>query len=351
MTNSFYTPTGNPAVLTPGSSALMRAEFQAIANAISTLQNIGGLNSGIDTGTANTYVITPSPAMQAYAEFVWMIFIAANTNTGASTINGNGLGAIPIVKQDGTALLAGDIQAGGMYFVICTSPTSCQLTQSGKAAGVFTTVSASGQITSTLANGTAPFVVTSSTVVSNLNVSQLLGNTWVVPGAIGATTPSTGKFTTVNGNTLTTGTYTLTGGAGKTLTFNNSLTLAGTDATTMTLPPASSNIGYLNIPQNSQSANYTTLIGDEGKCLFHPSSDNNARTFTIDSNANVAFEIGAAITFVNMSATALSIAITADTMYLGGAGTTGTRTLAQYGVATALKIDSTHWIISGSGLT
>ncbi len=35
--------------------------------------------------------------------------------------------------------------------------------------------------------------------------------------------------TSINGNTFTTGTYTLTGAAGKTLTFNNSITLTGTD--------------------------------------------------------------------------------------------------------------------------
>jgi len=38
-------------------------------------------------------------------------------------------------------------------------------------------------------------------------------------------------------------------------------------------------------------------------------------------------------------------------MYLAGTGTTGTRTLAQYGMATAVKITSTSWIISGNGLT
>lgn len=36
---------------------------------------------------------------------------------------------------------------------------------------------------------------------------------------------------------------------------------------------------------------------------------------------------------------------------LAGPGTTGTRTLAQYGVCTALKVDTTLWIISGTGLT
>jgi len=64
--------------------------------------------------------------------------------------------------------------------------------------GAFTTISATGQITSTLATGTAPFVVSSTTQVSNLNVSQLEGKTWAVPGTIGSTTPSTGAFTTIS---------------------------------------------------------------------------------------------------------------------------------------------------------
>lgn len=38
---------------------------------------------------------------------------------------------------------------------------------------------------------------------------------------------------TLNGNTFTAGSYTLTGGAGKTFTFNNTLTLSGTDGSTL----------------------------------------------------------------------------------------------------------------------
>jgi len=109
-------------------------------------------------------------------------------------------------------------------------------------------------------------------------------------------------------------------------------------------------VGYLNIPQNSQSAAYTTVLGDAGKQIFHPSSDNNARTFTIDSNANVAYPIGTAITFINLINT-VTIAITSDTLILAGTGTTGSRTLAANGVATAVKVASTTWIISGTGLT
>jgi hypothetical protein len=143
---------------------------------------------------------------------------------------------------------------------------------------------------------------------------------------------------------------TLTIADGKTLAANNSVTLAGTDSTTMTFPPASASVGYLNVPQNSQSAAYTTVMADGGKSIFHPSTDNNARIFTIDSNANVSYPVGTAITFVNMINT-VTISITSDTMYLAGTGTTGSRTLAIYGVATAYKMTSTTWIISGTGLT
>jgi hypothetical protein len=110
-------------------------------------------------------------------------------------------------------------------------------------------------------------------------------------------------------------------------------------------------VGYINIPQNSQSAAYTLVAADAGKHIFHPSTDANARTFTIPANGSVAYPIGTAISFVNMTAAVVSIAITTDTMYLAGTGTTGTRSLAQYGTATALKMTSTTWIISGAGLT
>jgi len=120
----------------------------------------------------------------------------------------------------------------------------------------------------------------------------------------------------------------------------SSCTVDGTDA-----------VGFRNIPVNSQSAAYTAVLADSGKCILHPSTDANARTFTIPANASVAYPIGTAISFVNMTSQVVSIAITSDTMYLAGTGTTGTRSLAIYGTATALKINSTTWIISGAGLT
>jgi hypothetical protein len=110
-------------------------------------------------------------------------------------------------------------------------------------------------------------------------------------------------------------------------------------------------VGYLNIPINSQSAAYTLVLADAGKAILHPSTDANARTFTIPANGSVAYPIGTALTFINMTSQVVTIAITTDTMYLSSAGTTGSRSLAQYGSATAIKMTSTTWLISGSGLT
>ena len=117
-------------------------------------------------------------------------------------------------------------------------------------------------------------------------------------------------------------------------------TVDGTDA-----------VGFRNIPQNSQSAAYTLVLADAGKHIFHPVGDNNARTFTIPANSSVAYPIGTAITFINMAVANVTIAITTDTLILSSAGTTGSRTLATNGSATCIKITSTSWLISGSGLT
>jgi hypothetical protein len=120
----------------------------------------------------------------------------------------------------------------------------------------------------------------------------------------------------------------------------SSCTVDGTDA-----------VGFRNIPVNSQSAAYTAVLADSGKVIFHPSTDANARTFTIPANGSVAYPIGTAITFINMASQVVTIAITTDTMYWSSAGATGSRSLSQYGSATAIKMTSTTWLISGSGLT
>jgi len=111
-------------------------------------------------------------------------------------------------------------------------------------------------------------------------------------------------------------------------------------------------IGYRNVPLVVRNANYTFTAADAGGGAIHTSADTAARTYTIPANASVPYDVGDAITIVNQNgAGVITIAIISDTMRLAGAGTTGSRTLAANGIATAIKLTSTEWIISGAGLT
>lgn len=70
------------------------------------------------------------------------------------------------------------------------------------------------------------------------------GTNIVVTGSnpVTVSTSTTPAFTTVNGNTITTGTGTLTIAAGKTLKADNTLEFAGTDSTKITFPSTSATI-------------------------------------------------------------------------------------------------------------
>lgn len=162
--------------------------------------------------------------------------------------------------------------------------------------------------------------------------------------SIGGNAATATNASTVTTNANLTGHVTSTGNAAVLGSFTIAqLNTAVSDA----------DVGYVNVPQNSQSTAYTLVLADAGKHILHPTADTTARTFTIPANASVAYPIGTAITFINQaSAGVMTISITTDTMRLANTGATGSRTLAANGVATALKITATEWIISGgSALT
>ena len=132
---------------------------------------------------------------------------------------------------------------------------------------------------------------------------------------------------------------------GGTVTATN-ITSVATAGTTSTTAAA---LGYIGMPQKSTATSYTLVAGDQGKHIYISAT---GQTITIPANTAVAFPIGTTIAFIaGPSATTVTIAITTDTMYLGGTGTTGNRTLAAYGMASAVKVTGTTWFINGTGLT
>lgn len=69
------------------------------------------LYGGVDTGSTNAYIVNFTANFSALTDGIIIAWIAAHTNTGASTVNVNGLGVANLLNQDASALRAGQIVA------------------------------------------------------------------------------------------------------------------------------------------------------------------------------------------------------------------------------------------------
>lgn len=354
--------TGTVAVANGGTGATtLAANNVLLGNGTSAVQAVAPGSSGnVLTSNGTTWTSAAVPAGGLTYLFKTANYTAADkqgvladTSGGAFTVT------LPATPATGAQVVVAD--AGGAWgtnnltvarngstitglaedFVCNISGASVQLVYDGTTWEAYAQVGGNGGTAVTL-NGTQ--TLTNKTINGSnntiTNVSLTTGVTGTLPVANGGTgvTTSTGSGDNVLSTSPTLVTPIL--GTPTSGTLSN-CTVDGTNA-----------VGFRILPQNSQSAAYTAVLGDSGKHILHPSADTTARTFTIPANGSVAYPIGTALTFVNQNgAGTVTIAITTDTMRLAGAGTTGSRTLAANGVATAIKITSTEWIISGTGLT
>lgn len=159
--------------------------------------------------------------------------------------------------------------------------------------------------------------------------------TITLAGTLGVTNGGTGATTATNArNNLSAAKL----GANTDIT---SLSDACTVATGGTI--AADSIGFRGIPQNAQTASYTLALTDAGKHISITTGG-----VTIPANASIAFPVGTTVTIFNDSGSTQTIGITTDTLRWAGTTSTGTRTLAAYGLATAIKVASTTWVISGN---
>ena len=300
----------------------------------------GAITLANTTGSSSGNAITTTTAQ-------YMVIRITGTQTVTKVITGPSYSKLYMVDHAGatsavTFKAAGQtgvsVAVGEKCFVYYNGTDYVKIATSTAGSGTVTAVSVASAngFAGTSSGGATPALTLSTSITGVLK-----GNATAISAAVAGTdyvTP-TGTETLTN-KTLTSPTLTTPALGTPASGTLSSCTVDGTDA-----------VGFRNLPVNSQSTAYTTVLADSGKVIFHPSTDANARTFTIPANSSVAYPVGTAITFINMTSQVVTIAITTDTMYLSSAGLTGSRSLAQYGSATAIKMTSTTWLISGSGLT
>jgi len=308
--NPYASKTANYILAAPNGSAGVPTFRAIVAADIPTLnQNTTGTAANV-TASSNSTLTTLSALSLPGSQVSGNISGNAANVTGTVAIANGGTNTTATPTAGGITYGTGTAQA---YTAVGTSGQV--LTSNGSSAPTWTTVSGSGSVTSVAATVPAFLSVSGSPITTSGTLAISYSGT-ALPVANGGTGTTTGSLA--------------------------NCTVDGTNA-----------VGYLNVPQNAQGSSYTLVLGDAGKHIYNASGT--GVTYTIPAATSVAYPIGTVISFINLSSSAVTIAITTDTMYLAGAGTTGSRTLATYGIATATKLFGTSssgvWIISGSNLT
>lgn len=95
------------------------------------------LYGGVDSGAVNAYVLNFVASFSSYTDGTVIYWFPSNTNTGASTLNVNSLGVIPIINGDTTPVRAGQIGQNQPTVVIYQSGKFILASQS-QSSGTFT---------------------------------------------------------------------------------------------------------------------------------------------------------------------------------------------------------------------
>lgn len=85
---------------------------------IASSSSAGSNNYAVATGSANSYILTPTPAIVAYQAGTTFNVLINATSTGPSTINVSGLGAQAIRRNGTVPLSGGELVLGSIYEII-----------------------------------------------------------------------------------------------------------------------------------------------------------------------------------------------------------------------------------------
>jgi hypothetical protein len=281
------------------------------------------------------------------------------------------LGPVPkaqFLTATGEPLVGGKVYT---YAAGTTTPQATYTSASGVSANTNPVIlDARGEANIWYTNGVSYKVVLKDSADSTIwtvdNISIAGSMATQNSNAVSITGGTIGSGVTFNGNTTGTASNVTgvvavaNGGTGSNLAANARTNLgaaasgANTDITALdqsTLVVANGTIaatsmGFRGAPQNAQTASYGLVLADNGKHISITTGG-----VTVPANSAAAFPIGATVVIYNNSGASQTIAITTDTMRQAGTTNTGSRTLANYGLATVLKVNTTEWVISGAGLS
>jgi hypothetical protein len=260
-------------------------------------------NDSKDRGIALDYYDTAArTAFVGYDNSINKLIAATRVNITNEVVTVSSYGTLVVGTLEGSNVsITGDVNAGNVV--------SVGFVQSA-------TVSASGNVT-------GGNVITGGLITATGNIQ---GGNVTTGGLITATGNVTG------GNIVTAGTV-------------SGATVAATSfsaGNTATVTSANYTIGYRDLPQLTS---FGTLATTDGGKHYYGSG-----TITVPTNAAVSLAVGTAVLIIATSSTTISVS-GGVTLRWGGTSSTGGRTLAQFGVATLVKVATDTWYISGTGLS
>ena len=326
------------------------------------------------TLTSNVEIVVPATVQQYWVNNATTGAFTLGVKTASGTATLVDQGSTAILYCDGTEIISATTSAAFAGILPVTQGGTGATTASGARTNLGATGIGTALFTATTA-ASARSTISAAASGANSDITSITGLTTpltVAQGGTGSATAGAARTalgaTTVGGNV-----FTLTNPSAVTfLRFNADNTVSALDAATFrsaisaaasgantditaldqdvtitaTGTIAADTLGYRGLPQNSQTSAYTLVLADAGKHISITTGG-----VIIPANGTTAFPVGTAIVVFNNSGSNQTISITTDTLRQAGTANTGSRTLAQYGLATCVKVASTTWVISGAGVS
>jgi hypothetical protein len=364
-----YGPTARTYQATTAAYVYGTPQLQINNNNVLSLDTTGNLSFGgsLLTTSVGTLSTTLNIANSLTSTTAQTVSIATGSNSGTKTINiGTGGGGanitLGIAASGVTTIASSSIQSGAATASLFTSTSS---NISFATAATALAIGSTNALSITTLN--APTVIGSNTTQNLYNTVATTVNEFGAATTINVATNAASATTWTLGNpnnsnslviaggtssgtdsistTITTGTMNVFTGVTGTLNVGSSTAGITGWAATATTSATAASLGYIGTPINTQAGTYTLVIGDMGKTIYAGGN------LTIPANASVAFPVGTIINII--ASAAITVAITSDTLQWGAqtSSQTGTRNIAQYGMASLIKVASTTWYISGGGIT